>query len=189
MSIRVLAIGGEPATGKSAAMQAYITHLRAREDPKLVHFQTCVTTVFEQHQLGILGRYTPGERFPGTDRLSMSVQPHALAYLTWLHTSRTPQVRTVVFEGDRLFNLKFFSALRAAGIPYQVLGLQATEATKARRHRLRHDDQREVFLRSRATKVGNVLRVLGAEVMMHETEEDTGQVLAWLEAQRATPSL
>jgi hypothetical protein len=144
----VVAIGGEPATGKTLLMLKLIEKLSAETEGFTFTFKKLRGTSFGNvHVFGIYN----GQTFQGTDRLSMAVQPDAIEFIGHL-----PSTDRVVFEGDRLFNGKLFVQLSKLGRSLQVVLLQASEGEKVRRHRLREDDQTPAFLRSRATKYRNI---------------------------------
>lgn len=148
--MRLIAIGGEPASGKSTIVQALLASLWLGEGFKA---STLVGTAFQRERLYVLGRYD-GSAFPGTDRLSMAVQPVAEAWLDM--ASRETPNWTVLFEGDRLFNISFLTqAARVADV--QVVHVEASPETLARRHAERRDSQPEHFIKRQRTKVRRVL--------------------------------
>jgi hypothetical protein len=75
---KVIAIGGEPATGKTYLVRALIPALGPSHDFKygLIQgtFHPCTGTY-------IVGKYKEGDVFAGTDKLSMSAQKDWPAFL------------------------------------------------------------------------------------------------------------
>jgi len=70
--MKVIAIGGEPGSGKSTLMKEIISKynwLKVYDEVKLVPYL--------QYDCNyILGKYDDGETFSGTDRMSMAVSHH-----------------------------------------------------------------------------------------------------------------
>jgi hypothetical protein len=96
----------------------------------------------------VLGRYDEPHTFPGTDRMSMAAQPHVL---DWLHNSASPHV---VMEGDRLGNVSMLKAL--VGHSIEVLSVSVSPDILRARREARV--QTDAFVRSRETKVANILK-------------------------------
>ena len=180
----VVGVGGEPAAGKSTLMRAVLSGLG--EGLPLRRGMLRGTSHLSGRAV-VLGTYgATGGPYPGTDRLSMAVQPEAVAYLDRLASGETRE-RVLLFEGDRLFNGSFLRACRQRMPGSKFLVLTASEATKAARREGRSDTKSEVFLRSRATKCRNILNeVPGVEQAPHETPADLERlaalVLGWVSA-------
>lgn len=155
--MRIVGIGGEPASGKTyfmcRIMREFGRHDKGglvKDGPLSYHQYECVDAL-------ILGKYLKGDKFAGTDRLSMSIQPRALQFLSYLR-STVPDSFTVFFEGDRLFNASFLSECeRLVGQSNCAwLMLYANERTLAHRHKKRQDTQGATFLKGRRTKMSNL---------------------------------
>ena len=98
--MKVVAIFGEPGSGKSTLMRRVLCELgfakdTLKEDFKLVPYH-------KHENKYVLGKYEEGEVFAGTDRMSMAVQPEAIKFLDTL-----PNDSVVFFEGDRLCTASF----------------------------------------------------------------------------------
>lgn len=173
----VVGIGGEPATGKTRVVRNVIKLLGK---PEQMTFRGAfrkgrktVTRTMKVEMLAgakvfVLGSYR-GNGFDGTDRLSMAVQPLAVRFLRWVSEDRPDWA--VLFEGDRLFNQKFIAEARTIADVARFVVLRVPEKELARRHALRGDSQPETFLKSRRTKVANLMeRVDDIEELPNETE-------------------
>jgi hypothetical protein len=178
----VIGIGGEPATGKSALMTGILSALGPGSE---VRSGVIRGTAHLGSSVVVLGLY--GEDagpYPGTDRLSMAVQPRTLEYL---RDRAAAGVTAALFEGDRLFNAKFLRACLEDFPGSKFLLLTASEPVKAARRVGRSDTKPSAFLEGRATKYANVCRfVPGVEVFPNETPGDlealSARVLADLRA-------
>jgi broad-specificity NMP kinase len=75
---KVIAVGGQPGTGKTTLFRKFIDNYewRTSEPKKLLNALYC-----EEIDTYILGKYEDGETFAGTDRLSMAVQPVAQEFV------------------------------------------------------------------------------------------------------------
>jgi broad-specificity NMP kinase len=174
---KLIAVGGQPGTGKTTLFRKFIegkTWIEV-EPAKLVS-----ALYNEEMDLYILGKYQEGETFAGTDRLSMAVQPEMQK---WIQTHNC----NILFEGDRIFNQSFLEF--AMGLPntdLQVVYLKAPKEILEQRYKDRGSDQSEQFLRGRETKYSNLLS--NFELMPYITEfsntnlEEQGKVLAFLES-------
>lgn len=169
----VRALGGEPATGKSTVMveAMKLKAYWARFKDGLV-----VGHVNERERMVVLGTYSEGESFPGTDRLSMAVQPAALKYLSGLARAGG---WIVLFEGDRLFNLSFLLALVELG-QVEATVLVASNLSLESRHAARGDSQRDGFLKGRRTKIARILAGFPCHVEINERPCDTARIAASL---------
>ena len=165
---KIIAIGGEPATGKSTLIKCFMQHMDwvEKEEIKLVP-----TLYNERNNLHILGKYPDGEPFGGTDRYSMAVQPQAVKFIQNTNAN-------ILFEGDRLFNqtfLEFLSDLPDTDL--KIIYLEAQDKTIAERHISRKDSQSEIFKKGRRTKIENLqsnMVLMGySNTWVHENLDDT----------------
>lgn len=157
--IKLIAIGGEPGSGKTTLMRAIIKQLRGLAFC-MVFDKLLVYNEYPRLDLALIGDYSdPAQTFAGTDRLSMAVQPKFLEYLR-LENLRAAHDstyhRTVLFEGDRLFNKSVFEFCLQHGIPFEIVRLVTSPETRQKRCALRNSNQNPTFLKSRITKVESV---------------------------------
>ena len=176
--VRVIAMGGEPATGKTTLMFRLIS---MADDWQVVKPQKLLDAMYSKKlNLYILGKYAnDGNVFQGTDRLSMAVQPDAEKFFASCNDVN------VIFEGDRLFNGKLLDKL-SESFPndFKVLVLTASHGTKEQRHVDRKDDQDDKFKNSRATKISNIMGSLTLmdyiETMVNENLDDQTKILEYI---------
>lgn len=145
--MKVIAIGGEPGSGKSTLMKKILTKydwLKCYEEFKLVPYM----------QYGynyVLGKYDDGETFSGTDRMSMAVQPEAVKFLASL-----PDDAVVLFEGDRLFTASFLEHC-LDNYELGIIYLETDKSIREERYKERGSNQNETWLQGRETKIANIL--------------------------------
>ncbi len=134
---------GEPGTGKST-LAAHLTRAlqHADRDKPFAH------RLYLQSGVHELGKRRPD--FPGTDALSMSVQP---TVLEWMERARP---FWVFAEGDRLGNGSFFAAASELGYQVRIWALVGEEAAALHR-RLRGSEQDDQWIAGRRKKVYNIL--------------------------------
>ena len=154
----IIAVGGEPATGKTTLMWRIIDSVTdwQKIEPK----KTLSAIRSESLNLTILGKYDRSEQFAGTDRLSMSVQPAAAEFIK-------EATGSILFEGDRLFNRKFIDAIIACECSFSLIYIEASLEELHKRHVSRKDTQTETFLKSRRTKYSNIVRSLDLIDVVH----------------------
>ena len=177
--VKVIAMGGEPATGKTTLMFRLIS---MADDWKICKPQKLLDAMYsEKLNLYILGKYVnDGNVFQGTDRLSMAVQPDAEKFFMELDYENANI--NVIFEGDRLFNGKMLDQLSAA-FPnsFKVLILTVKDSTLDQRHIDRKDDQDDKFKNSRKTKISNIMSSLTLmdyiETMVNENIDDQAKII------------
>jgi hypothetical protein len=141
--MRVIALIGEPATGKTSIMRVVLDRLGDKFS--LFKFGLLRGRIYPD-ECYVLGIYRDGEQFAGTDMLSMAVQPFAVKFLKAI-----PPRSIVLFEGDRLTREGFLMA-----VPFDDLRLflaVCSAEEKDRRHTARGDTQRAAFRQSRRTLI------------------------------------
>jgi GTPase SAR1 family protein len=155
--MRILAIGGEPGSGKTTLMNRVLETLK----PEPKYDQVKLVPYLQAGHIHILGKYEPGEVFAGTDRMSMAVQPEAVKFLQTLHEDSV-----VLFEGDRLFNSSFLSHCDEQ-YDLSIIYLSTDRHIRASRYAERGSNQDETWLRGRESKIANIL---GNLVLMWKIE-------------------
>jgi len=181
--VRVIAMGGEPATGKTTLMFRLIS---MADDWKICKPEKLLDAMYsEKLNLYILGKYADdGNVFQGTDRLSMAVQPDAEKFFVGLayESNADNHNVNVIFEGDRLFNGKMLDRLSEL-FPndFKILILTVKDSTLDQRHIDRKDDQDDKFKNSRKTKISNIMGSLTLmdyiETMVNENLEDQAKII------------
>jgi broad-specificity NMP kinase len=145
--MKVIAIGGNPGSGKSTLMKRVIefyTPEKKYNDFKLVPY-------LQNNNIYILGKYDEGEVFSGTDRMSMAVQPEAIKFLASL-----PDDSIVLYEGDRLFTSSFLEDC-AEKYDLKIIHLSTSAEVREERYKERSSNQNVTWLQGRETKINNIL--------------------------------
>lgn len=175
--MKIVGIGGEPATGKTTVVRKIIELID--ENPKMFKLNTCVVTHFPEKKYMVMGIYS-GRVNDGTDRLSMAVQPDAASFLNYMRGLPVFHDYKVVFEGDRLFNQKFLEQSIANVGLKDVLFIILTAAGNVRQERCdaRGTNQSPKFLAGRSTKYANIIKNLKEIVHreVHENPLDTARI-------------
>jgi hypothetical protein len=176
----LLGIGGIPGSGKSHAIRQV---LKATGPGQLVR-QPGVPThhVLRKGSIIILGDYSDEKAaFPGTDRLSFSVQPSAESFIS----SAVKSGAVVVFEGDRLFNSRTIEFAKAKRLPHRFLVLQVPAGCRTRQAALRGHPQSATFLKRCTTKLAHISqRHPGVQIV---TQQQLARVLRDLINTRTSP--
>ena len=92
--MKIIAIGGIPAVGKTTIINNFFKYNSWWEDFK---FKKVYGHINRDLSLIIVGKYGGDSIFAGTDRLSMAVHPDFKELLTFTNKYN------ILFEGDRLF--------------------------------------------------------------------------------------
>lgn len=145
--MRIIAIGGEPGSGKSTLMKRILEKCDWKEEYnyfKLVPY-------LKYKKCYILGKYEEGEVFSGTDRMSMAVQPEAIKFLASLEKDAI-----VLFEGDRLFTASFLENC-LENYDLEIIYLETDRLIRENRYKERGSNQNETWLQGRETKIANIL--------------------------------
>jgi hypothetical protein len=139
---------GVPGAGKTTVVTEALSVWRH----PVVHQKPFLHVEYIPQVLAQLGGPRPGG-FGGTDALSMSVQPKVLQWL------QDQPYRVVIGEGDRLANASFFKSVMTMGVQLIVVYLH-TDLTRKQmqaRYEARNSHQNETWIRSRYTKVKNLI--------------------------------
>lgn len=138
---------GQPGAGKSRLLRGLTENLRAT--PAARPFAHVVYHDDDGPAAAQLGG--AHETFPGTDRLSMSVQPVAEE---WVRRRPYP---VLVGEGDRLATAGFLDALAGAADELTVVHLDVPDEVAEERRAGRGTEQRASWVAGRRTKVRRLL--------------------------------
>ena len=173
--MRCVAIGGEPATGKTTLVSDVFERL---DSPKGFKFGLVRGHLNKDLNIALVGIYGTGGTFLGTDKLAMNVNPHFYKYAE-------KQNRNIIFEGDRLFTLKNVQMLQGL-YETRVIVLKAAPEVLHKRHTERGDGQSDKFLQGRKTKISNIEQGLESACEVHylRNHEDTinlsKDLVSWL---------
>lgn len=170
MGVKVLFVAGVPASGKTTLFK----RIREALFVDSTEFKNGKVRGIESadRKYQMLGVFD-GSTFEGTDRLSMTVIDDAIKHIQQLGTEPIPRV--VFVEGDRLFNYRFLSETCA-----NVIVIDAFDEVLAKRHEQRGDNQSETFLKSRRTKIENMMMKYNIPKTWNNTIDDSTRLLQYV---------
>ncbi len=155
---RTLYLVGPPGSGKSTLVHRLAERMGA-ENLAPVEVPIPYLEWFDKHgnDLGIIELGRRRDTFSGTDALSMSIQPKAMAFMRAMDGSPF-QPWWVVGEGDRLANRAFLEScpcltLVDIAVPDEVAWVRMVQ----RAQEIGSKPQSEPWWRGRATKVRNLV--------------------------------
>jgi hypothetical protein len=168
MLTKCIAIGGQPAVGKTTLVKQFFINFSPW---KAFKYKKLYGHYNEELNLVILGKYSASELFSGTDKLSMSVQPDFEEFIMKYKSKDTPPKYNVLFEGDRLFNKKSIDLVHSV-MWLDVFIVESVNTNK--RHIDRNDTQSEKFIKGRVTKTNNIKNYLLDDytILINNDEED-----------------
>lgn len=175
-SVHLVYLLGAPGVGKSTAVRRALgPELAAAERVDKIPLEVWATDIIGGRFYYLGGPHDP--EFPGTDRLSMSVHPKALEWITSLEGP------AVVFgEGDRLGSAKWLGEVADAGVTVVVLVAECSEDARvgraAERAARTGTAQDESWTAGRVTKVTNAALELAerSDVWIVDVDFSDGRV-------------
>jgi cytidylate kinase len=173
MTYNCIAIGGIPASGKSTLINTIYKDLDVNTNFKsgLIrgHY-------LKEYNLLIVGIYNTFKKFKGTDLLSMSAQADFKKLIDL-------NKYNIVFEGDRLFTNDILEYVNKK-YKLNAIILKTTNENIEKRHKQRKDKQTEKFLKSRNTKINNILKNpnLKIQTFNNDNFEDMSKLVSMLVA-------
>lgn len=171
VSMRTVALIGEPASGKTTVARKVLDRLGAG-----VEFKSGILRgTSHGANRYVLGVYS-GEKFDGTDRLSMAVQPIAEKFAIELSAMKDSRL---FFEGDRLCNISFLSHCRSLGELFCVY-LFPPQSVIESRHSERSDTQSDKFISGRRTKVNGIFNAFDGVRFKNESQEESDEVAEFI---------
>lgn len=162
--MKVIAIGGEPGSGKSTLMKALMEGKEWTfvDNVSLVPHYVCGNVV-------VLGKYDGEGYAQGTDRMSMACQPEVIKFLEKMNNDMV-----ILFEGDRLFGTSFLEHC-VDKYDTSIICLTTKEDVRTNRYDLRGSNQNKTWLAGRATKITNIKNNFILRFQITEMENDTLQ--------------
>jgi broad-specificity NMP kinase len=172
---KVIAVCGVPGTGKSTLFREFMkSSTWERTQPaKLVDSEYS-----KDLDLYILGKYDEGETFPGTDKLSLAVQPE---FVKWFKVTES----NILMEGDRLTNMNLYELMsEQPDIEFHIVVLKCKQDLLKQRYADRGSNQSDQFLNGRETKISNIQNNFSlAEYITefkNETKEEQSKILDFI---------
>jgi len=143
-SVKVILLVGEPGAGKSS-----LTKLLFPNRAETVKYRLLRGSYHDG--VFVCGIYDPESTYPGTDALSMAVQPDLIEFIERCQVSGSP--KTLFAEGDRISNCSLLEILNEMGIEPVVFCLEVLNDTLQSRRSDRGDTFKESWLEGRKTKI------------------------------------
>ena len=157
IGLRVVGVGGLPATGKSTLVKAVVSRLGGWDEFRRVNADPIRGYLNDGIGLLIIGLYGQ-ETYSGTDRLSTTLQAPAVAFLSEAAANPSLGIRRVLFEGDRLFTESFVRGVQEdSRITLRMMVLTAAAETLKMRRLRRLSFQNESWIAGRATKLDRLM--------------------------------
>lgn len=139
---RIIAIGGEPGTGKTRLMKDVM------KDYTLTPFNYgLIKGEYDDYKKVYFIGVFDGSKFEGSDKVSIKCYDDLIKFLNQVDG-------VVVFEGDRLFSKKVL----ATQYPFIKLVLTASKETMDTRYRLRGVYQAEYFNTLKTKRINNLIK-------------------------------
>ena len=157
---KVIAIGGEPGTGKTKLVKDIMN------DFTLTPFSYgYVKGLYDEYKKVYFIGVFDGSIFDGTDRLSRKAITDFTKFLDYADG-------IVVFEGDTLFNNK----LLLMNYPFIKLVLTASNEVKGIRLQLKGNNQAEGYINKKITKLNNIIKGHPDIVILNNDGDNTENI-------------
>lgn len=160
--LKLIALGGEPATGKTTVFR----NLRDKMRLNSTFSFGLVRSRCNKESTRIMVGVFDGTVHEGTDKLSMAVQPDFLKLLKAL--KKLDRRVVVVFEGDRLFNASLFEKAEVDELSIYILQTKNQSQNIAKRGTA----QPEQFLLAKKTKVHNIMSKFPHTILNNDEPDD-----------------
>ncbi len=167
--MKIIGIGGVPASGKSHLIQSYMANVSARLGKPFVPAGYGLAMYEKCGDVYVMGRYQGVAEFPGTDRMSMNCYRHVKMF--WRTLASSAPSATVVFEGNRLFKSDVLTFSEGIADTHWMI-LTTSEEVLHTRHEERRDNQSPRILQARQTEIN---RLIEAKPNVHVVQNDTAQ--------------
>jgi len=160
MAKRIIAIGGEPGTGKTKLMKDIMN------DFTLTPFSYgYVKGLYDEYKKVYFIGVFDGSIFDGTDRLSRKAITDFTKFLDYADG-------IVVFEGDTLFNNK----LLLMNYPFIKLVLTASNEVRGIRLQLKGNNQPQGYINKKITKLNNIIKGHPDIVILNNDGDNTENI-------------
>lgn len=149
----IIGLGGAPGAGKTTLTKEL---MKTFGEHQLIKCRSVRLQWHPASNVCILGVYDDAKVFSGTDAMPMSIQPKVMEFvkiMPLLFNNKT----NLFFEGDRLFNGKFFDWLITQKNEFALFILQAPEQVLEQRYKDRGSEQNPAWLKGRHTKYAKLV--------------------------------
>lgn len=173
----VVAIGGEPASGKTTIVEHVISETsEVLYNGNNFKWGELVGEFWTEDELLVYGRYDGSKEHEGTDVLSMSANNHTIQF-TEMVTS-IDRFNYVLFEGDRLWNKNFIETIREhEDIDFHGYVLDVDQQTLEERRVDRDSDHTDGWLAGKKTEYNRWAEEPYTMNVLNNTEEDMKHIV------------
>jgi len=175
--MKIILIGGEPATGKSTIVKKIKGKTKFFKITRFTNNvnKTIIFEVNDNKKLIILGHYL-GDLNDGTDKMDLGIQPAVEDWIIKVLLKKRNDY-TLLLEGDRLFNEKFINYILDNKIDLTIILLKINDDESIKRHIVRGDKQGDTFLKGRKTKYNNLENIFKCMIYMNNNLSDQIKII------------